>query len=152
MTSIAIDALTEEERALWPESVIVPFDDSFTDERGEILPLVDLPMKSAVLITSKKGTVRANHYHKTDWHFCLVISGSIEYYHRPHGSDAEPEKVVIKEGQQFFTPPLVDHAMVFVEDTTFLTLGRNSRRQEVYEADVERIDPINPAPASEGEN
>jgi hypothetical protein len=42
--------------------------------------------------------------------------------------------------------------MVFVEDTTFLTLGRNSRRQEVYEADVERIDPINPAPASEGEN
>ena len=41
-----------------------------------------------------------------------------------------------------FTPPMVDHAMVFPEDTEFLTLGRNSRRQEVYEADVERIDPI----------
>ena len=146
MTAIKIDEVTDAERALWPQSVIVPFDDAFTDDRGEILPLVDLPMRSAVMITSKKGTVRANHYHKTDWHFCLVISGSIEYYHRPHGSQDAPEKVVIQKGQQFFTPPMVDHAMVFPEDTTFLTLGRNSRRQEVYEADVERIDAINPVP------
>ena len=43
-----------------------------------------------------------------------------------------------KLGARFFrTDPA--HAMVFVEDTTFLTLGRNSRRQEVYEADVRRI-------------
>ena len=33
--------------------------------------------------------------------------------------------------------------MVFPQDTTFLTLGRNSRSQEVYEADIERIEPIN---------
>ena len=148
MTAIENDEVTDAERALWPQSVIVPFDDAFTDDRGEILPLVDLPMRSAVMITSKKGTVRANHYHKTDWHFCLVISGSIEYYHRPHGSQAEPEKVVISQGQQFFTPPMVDHAMVFPEDTTFLTLGRNSRRQEVYESDVRRVPAINPPPAS----
>ena len=108
------------------------------------MPLVDLAMKSAVWITSKKGSVRANHYHKSDWHFCYVVSGSIEYYHRPHGSGQEPEMVLVNKGELFFTPPMVDHAMVFPEDTVFLTLGRNSRRQEVYEADVERIDPINP--------
>lgn len=144
MSSFQIDPPSKEEQAQWPNSVIVPFDDSFTDERGEIIPLVDLPMKSAVLITSKKGSVRANHYHQTDWHFCYVISGAIDYYHRPHGSDTVPKKTVIEKGQQFFTPPLVDHAMVFTEDTVFLTLGRNSRRQEIYEADVKRIDPINP--------
>jgi hypothetical protein len=44
----------------------------------------------------------------------------------------------------FFTPPMVDHAMVFPEDTVFLTLGRNPRDQESYESDVVRIDPINP--------
>jgi uncharacterized RmlC-like cupin family protein len=88
--------------------------------------------------------VRANHYHQTDWHFCYVLSGEIEYYHRPHGSAKRPEKVVIEEGQMFFTPPLVDHAMVFPKDTIFLTWGRNSREQEVYEADVRRIAPINP--------
>lgn len=143
-TGAFIEPITETEREQWPASVIVGINDSFTDERGEIIPLVDLPMKSAVLITSKKGTVRANHYHQSDWHFCYVLSGSIEYYHRPHGDNRDADVVKIKTGQLFFTPPMVDHAMVFPEDTVFLTLGRNSRRQEVYEADVKRIEPINP--------
>jgi uncharacterized RmlC-like cupin family protein len=103
-----------------------------------------MPMESCVLITSKKGTVRANHYHQTDWHFCYVLSGVIEYYYRPHGSNENPKMVIITAGQMFFTPPLVDHAMVFPEETSFLTFGRNSRSQEVYESDVVRIPPINP--------
>jgi hypothetical protein len=37
-----------------------------------------------------------------------------------------------------------DHAMVFLEDTVFLTLGRNPRDPQSYESDVVRIDPINP--------
>ena len=141
---ISIAPVTEEEKALWPKDVIVPLDLEFRDERGVIVPLVDLKMESAVLISSKKGSVRANHYHTTDWHFCYVISGKIDYYHRPTGSTATPEKITVNAGQQFFTPPMVDHAMVFLEETVFLTLGRNSRRQEVYEADVVRIPPINP--------
>lgn len=141
---ISIAPVTEEEKALWPKDVIVPLDIEFRDERGVIVPLVDLKMESAVLISSKKGSVRANHYHTTDWHFCYVISGKIDYYHRPTGSDAAPERITVNAGQQFFTPPMVDHAMVFLEETVFLTLGRNSRRQEVYEADVVRIPPINP--------
>lgn len=136
---------TDAERATWPDDVIVELKDAFADARGEIIPLVDLPMKSCVLITSKKGTVRANHYHRTDWHFCYVLDGAIEYHHRPHGDDGPGEKLLLRKGQMFFTPPMVDHAMVFVEDTTFLTLGRNSRKQEVYEADVERINYVDPA-------
>lgn len=139
MPEIDIEPVSEEEKAAWPKDVIVAMEDAFADARGAIQPLVDLPMKSAVMISSAKGTLRANHYHKTDWHFCYVVSGAIDYYHRRHGSDAEPEKVRVSAGQLFFTPPMVDHAMVFAEDTVFLTLGRNSRRQEVYEADVERI-------------
>ena len=145
-----------------PDEVIVAMEAPFADSRGEIQPLVDRAMRSAVLISSKKGTVRANHYHKTDWHYCYVLEGRIEYHHRPHGSDAAPETVIVEyhhrphgsdaapetviveKGQIFFTPPMVDHAMVFVEDTTFLTLGRNSRAQEVYEADVERIELVAP--------
>ena len=139
-----IRPVTKEEQALWPKDVIVNLEKPFVDPRGEILPLVDLPMESCVLITSKKGTVRANHYHQTDWHFCYVLSGLIDYYHRPHGSSEAPEKVTIKAGQMFFTPPLVDHVMVFGEETSFLTFGRNSRSQEVYEADVVRIPPLQP--------
>ena len=138
-----IRPLTDDEKKNWPRDVIVPLEQAFSDPRGEIQPLVDLMMQSCVLIHSKKGTVRANHYHQTDWHFCYVLSGSIEYYHRPHGSADQPGKVAVKQGQLFFTPPMVDHAMVFPEDTMFLVLGRNSRAQEVYEADVVRIPPLN---------
>lgn len=142
--TVHLRPVTSEERATWPKDVIVPLEKPFVDERGSIQPLVDVPMESCVLISSKKGTVRANHVHTTDWHYCYVLDGEIDYYHRPHGSKDAPEKITIAKGQMFFTPPEVDHAMVFTKDTTFLTWGRNSRAQEVYEADIRRIPPINP--------
>jgi len=139
-----IKQVTDEERASWPKVVKVPLEKAFEDARGSIQPLVDVTMESCVLISSKKGAVRANHYHKTDWHYCYVLSGEIHYYHRPTGTTQTPEKVTIGPGELFFTPPMVDHAMVFTQDTVFLTLGRNSREQAVYEADVVRIPPIDP--------
>jgi quercetin dioxygenase-like cupin family protein len=139
-----IRPVTPEERAAWPQQVLVELEKPFVDARGSIQPLVDVPMESCVLITSKKGTVRANHYHQTDWHYCYVLEGEIEYYERPTGSTEAATKTVIGKGQMFFTGPDLDHAMVFTQDTTFLTFGRNSRAQEVYEADVVRIPPINP--------
>lgn len=140
-----IRPITEKERASWPQEVKVALEPPFVDPRGSIQPLVDTTMESCVLISSEKGSVRANHYHRTDWHFCYVIDGEIEYYCRPHGSKAPPEKHVLGPGEMFFTGPMEEHAMVFTKDTVFLTLGRNSRRQEVYEADVVRIDPIQPS-------
>jgi len=139
-----IDPITIEERLLWPKSVIVDLPNSFDDERGSIQPLVDMKMKSSVLITSNKGAVRANHYHKTDWHYCYVLYGEIIYYHRPHGIKEKPQKLIVKEGELFFTPPMIEHAMVFDKKTKFITWGRNSRVQEVYESDVYRVPPINP--------
>ncbi len=134
-----IKPLTEEEKKTWPKEPLVPLEKPFVDARGEIQPLVDLMMESAVLIKSKKGTLRANHYHKTDWHYCYVLEGRIDYYHRPTGSDAEPDCIVVEAGQMVFTPPMVDHGMKFPEDCVFLTLSRNPRDQESYEADVVRI-------------
>ncbi|MBI3445276.1 MAG: cupin domain-containing protein [Magnetospirillum sp.] len=136
-----IEPVTEEERLSWPAfDRVVKMDKAFVDARGSIQPLVDRLMKSAVLIESKKGSLRANHYHKTDWHYCYVVSGSIEYWHRPTGSTEEPTRMLVKAGEMMFTPPMVDHGMVFPEDCTFLTLSRNSRDQAAYEADVVRID------------
>lgn len=139
-----IEPVTEEEKATWPNGPLVTLEKPFVDVRGAIHPLVDRLMKSAVLIKSKAGTLRANHYHKTDWHYCYVISGSIEYYYRLTGSDAEPECVVTGAGEMVFTPPMVDHGMVFPEDTVFLTLSRNPRDQATYEADVVRIEMLKP--------
>jgi quercetin dioxygenase-like cupin family protein len=143
MSEPDIPPVTDEEKAAWPTEPLVTLEKPFVDVRGEIQPLVDLMMRSAVMIESKKGSLRANHYHKTDWHYCYVLSGAIEYYHRPTGSTEEPERLIVKAGEMVFTPPMVDHGMKFPEDTTFLTLSRNPRDQASYEADVMRVDMLN---------
>ena len=136
--------ITDEERMTWPKEPLVPLEKPFIDVRGAIQPLVDEMMKSAVMIESKKGALRANHYHKTDWHYCYVISGTMEYFHRPTGSAAEPERLLVRAGEMGFTPPMVDHAMKFPEDTVFLTLSRNPRNQLAYESDVVRVEVVDP--------
>lgn len=135
-----IDPLTEEEMSNWPAHGVVKLERPFVDARGAIQPLVDTLMKSAVMIESKAGSLRANHYHKTDWHYCYVVSGEMEYLHRPTGSDREPDVLVVKEGEMVFTPPMVDHGMKFPVDTVFLTLSRNPRDQASYERDVVRVE------------
>ncbi len=122
-----------------PEEVLIPLESPYVDDRGTIQNLIEADMRMAVMIDSKKGAVRANHYHKTDWHYCYVISGAIEYFHRPVGSAEAPETILVREGELFFTPPMVEHAMRFPEDTVFLTLSRNARDHEAYEADLVRI-------------
>ncbi len=134
----------DDEASAWPTEVVVELEPPFVDERGAIQPLVDRKMLSAVLITSEPGTVRANHYHRTDWHYCYVLEGSVEYFHRPHGSDGEPGRVVVPAGAMFFTPPMVEHAMRFHERTVFLALSRNRRDQASYEADVVRVQLLQP--------
>jgi dTDP-4-dehydrorhamnose 3,5-epimerase-like enzyme len=124
----------------FPKDVIMTLEKPFVDSRGAIQTLADAEIRTAQIITSKKGTVRANHYHKTDWHYCYVVSGSIDYYHRPVGSKDKPEHILVKTGQVFFTPPMVEHAMVFPEDTTFLNLAGNKRDQKHYEEDLVRVE------------
>lgn len=136
--------ISAKEQAKWPKKTIVPLEKPFVDARGVIQALVDVDMKGALLITSKKGAVRANHYHKSDWHYCFVLSGSIEYFERPVGSKKAPKKIIVKTGQLFFTPPMVEHAMRFPEDGAFLTLSRNIRDPKSYEKDLVRVELIKP--------
>lgn len=121
------------------QNPIIELEAPHKDERGMILPLADEDMKSAVLITSKAGTVRANHYHHTDWHYCYMLKGEMDYHYRAVGSKEKPRVCKIKAGQMFFTPPMLEHAMVFTTDSEFLCLGRNPRDQATYEADITRV-------------
>ena len=145
MTNPKITPITKEEMNKWPTETLVDLGEPFVDKRGSIQPLVDLMMQSAVMIESKAGSLRANHYHKTDWHYCYVISGQIQYFHKNVNSNKMPEMITVKEGNMVFTPPLVEHCMKFPEDTIFLTLSRNPRDQETYEADVVRVNLIDPS-------
>lgn len=141
---MALKKVTAAEKRSWPKTTRIKLEKPFVDARGMIQPLVDVDMKSALMISSRKGTVRANHYHRTDWHYCYVIHGAIDYFERPVGSRRKPKKMRIAEGELFFTPPMVEHAMVFAEDTLFLTLSRNERSQKAYEEDLVRVELVKP--------
>jgi len=115
----------------------------FIDKRGKIIPICDQMMRSASLITTKKNHWRANHYHKSDWHYCYVIYGKFEYYFRKTGSKKKPKKLVVKKNELLFTGPKIDHAMLYTEKTAILVLSKNPRDQKTYEADTVRIDFMN---------
>ena len=125
-----------------PKKVKVKLSGFFVDKRGEILNIANILFRSCALIKSKKNSIRANHYHKKDWHYCYVIKGKIAYYHRKHGAKTKPKKIIINKGELFFTPPMIDHAMKFLSYTEFLTLGRGSRSKINYDEDTKKIDLI----------
>ena len=122
-----------------PIKVKVKLSKIFKDKRGYILNIANLLFRSCALIKSKKNSIRANHYHKKDWHYCYVLRGKIEYYYRKHGANLKPKKIIIKSGELFFTPPMVDHAMKFPVYTEFITLGRGSRTKIDYDKDTHKI-------------
>ncbi len=122
-----------------PSTVLVSMEPTITDERGAIQPLVEARIQSALMISSKKGAVRADHYHLTDWHYLYVVSGRMAYWYRRHGDDDPPRLLVVDAGQMVFSPPMVEHRTDFLEETLCVTLSRNRRDQASYEADVRRI-------------
>jgi len=123
----------------YPKKVKINIAGVFNDNRGTISNLSNELFRSCALIKSKKNSIRANHYHKKDWHYCYVIKGKIAYYYRKHGLNSKPKKIIINSGEMFFTPPLVDHAMKFLSNTEFITLGRGSRTKIDYDKDTIKI-------------
>lgn len=130
----------------WPTEKVVALPEANVDGRGVIQCLVNYPMKNVSLITSGKGSLRSNHYHKTDWHYMYMLSGSMEYHYRPTGSDEAAKMVIVKKGELVFTPPMEDHTSIFLEDSSLLALSRNPRDQATYEEDVVRVNLVDPSP------
>ena len=129
---------------MWPDGHIIELEEPFEDDRGFIQMLVNTPIKNVTLIKSNKGAIRANHYHKTDWHYMYMFEGQSDYYFRPAESKEEPKKIVWKKNQLIFTPPMEEHTTVFTEDSLFIAISRNPRDQETYEADVKRVQLVDP--------
>jgi quercetin dioxygenase-like cupin family protein len=118
---------------------IILLPEPFVDERGVIQNILLEPINSVAIITSKAGTERSNHYHKTDWHYLYVISGSMEYYEREIEEVFAGKPLIVKEGEMVFTPPLKVHKTVFLTDCVLLSMAKNIRDHEHHETDVVRV-------------
>ena len=106
----------------------------FIDERGKISnhELTE-PINLIGLIDSKKGTIRANHYHPQQEQKCLFTKGQIiEIFQDILKPNSPKITQVVNEGQLSIIKPNVAHTMIFTKDTTFLNLVRGERDHENY--------------------
>ena len=109
-------------------------DNELIDTRGKISnhELTE-PINLIGLIDSKKGTIRANHYHPQQEQKCLFTKGQIiEIFQDILNPNSPKITQVVNEGQLSIIKPNVAHTMVFTKDTTFLNLVRGEREHNNY--------------------
>ena len=111
-------------------------DVAFEDARGEIYNIFEGRIEHIALITSKAGTVRANHYHKEDHQYIYLVSGAYEAHSVDTRDTSKRQVLEVKPGDIVETPALIAHAQKFTEDSVFLSLTTRQREDGKYEDDT----------------
>ena len=62
---------------------------------------------------------------------CYVVSLNIS-----SEKQIQRNKKNCKKGELLFTGPLIDHAMIYTEETEIIVLSKNPRDQKTYEEDT----------------
>ena len=112
---------------------------SFEDGRGQIIDILkNEVVEYATIITSRKGAVRGNHFHKDTYQHLYVLDGKLRVVVQMPGE--QPQEAILEQGDIVVNVPLERHAFQAIEDTTFLVLTRGPRGGENYETDTFRLD------------
>ena len=113
---------------------IVNGTDPYSDERGVIENFYfEDPINMIGLVSSKKGSVRGNHYHPIQTQDCLLISGSyISFTKDLQDENSIMESRIVKAGELSTIPPNIAHTMVFTEDSVLLNLVTGDREHKNY--------------------
>ena len=112
---------------------------NFKDKRGWLKKIIDGNFSSCIEIYSKKGTIRANHYHKKDKHFIYIISGEILYFYKNRKKNSKIKFNLMKKNDLFFTPAMQEHMAYFTKNTHFLAFSTRKRTKFDYEKDLIRV-------------
>ena len=107
---------------------------SFVDKRGTITNVLEAPIEHVAFITSRKGSVRGNHYHVFETQYVYVIRGAFIAYSKdvtdPQGPTGRLEVVA---GELLVTPPNVAHRHVYLKDTWLLNMDTAPRKRLEHE-------------------
>lgn len=111
---------------------------SFQDKRGKIIDILQKEqIEYVTLITSKKGAIRGNHYHKKSIQYNFILKGKMKLFTR--GPKGKKKTAVIKTGDLAYNPPMEEHALLALEDSEFLVFTRGPRGGKNYEKDTFRL-------------
>jgi quercetin dioxygenase-like cupin family protein len=109
------------------------------DDRGKIIDLIENEtINAATIITFKKGSVRANHFHKETSQWNYIIEGKILLASQM--PDHDVIKTTMQKGDLLVTVPQEKHALKALEDSTLLVLTKGPRGGKEYESDTFRLE------------
>ena len=106
------------------------------DPRGAITNIFEGAIGHVALISSKKGSIRGNHYHQKDHQYIYLVSGAFESHSCEVQNPQKKQVLNVRAGDIVDTPPLTAHAQKFIEDSVFLALSTRQREQGKYEDDT----------------
>ena len=113
---------------------------NFRDDRGTILDIfVGESHEHCTIITTKKGGVRGNHYHKLSRQQDFLVSGSMEIYSKEM-PDGRVSRTVFEANDLVAWEPNEAHEFVAIEDSIFLTFVNGLRGGKDFEQDTIRLD------------
>ncbi len=107
----------------------------FNDSRGKFLDLHNSNSKNVSIITSRKNSIRSNHYHLKDSHYIYILKGKMEYYYS-NIKNIKIKKKIVKEGEIVFTPALEIHATKFLENSILVVISMHKRSKKFYSKDT----------------
>ena len=117
--------------------------DRFEDDRGVIQDLLVTSLDSVTRITSVKGAIRGNHFHKQTTQWTYVVSGLLRVVTEGSGfsgANWDREEHDYRPGEMACELPGVSHAWLALEDTDVLVFTRGPRSGAAYETDTFRLE------------
>jgi quercetin dioxygenase-like cupin family protein len=113
-------------------------ENAFEDARGSIADILeDETIEHVSVLTTVKGSVRGNHYHRETNQWLYIVSGALQYAIR--NADGISSGIV-RTGDVLHTGPMESHALVAIEDTTMVVMTRGPRGGREYESDTYRLE------------
>ena len=111
----------------------------FKDHRGEIIDLVEkVPFSYATIIHSEKDVERGNHYHKKTVQYVYLLNGKLRALSQKPGEKVE--SAILNPGDLIMNEPHESHALISLEESTFLVLTSGERGGQNYENDTFRLE------------
>lgn len=111
----------------------------YIDERGEITDIIDrMDVNSITILSTKKGMVRGNHYHKKTTQYSYIIKGKFELFTQNVGEEIQSK--IIEKGDLVVSLPNERHAFKALEDSLMMACCKGPRAGKQYEEDTYRLE------------
>lgn len=112
----------------------------FSDKRGTITNVLEMPIKHVALITSRAGAIRGNHFHKEETQYIYCVEGSFLTKSKDVRGKLPVVTQKVGSGDLVITPPYVAHQHQYLENTIVVNLNTAPRKkleqEDTFHCDV----------------